>query len=212
MTNAIPAPAAARRPDELEPSRGALTRERIMTSALDLIHERGMHAVSVGDVLRASGTGKSQFYQHFAGRDELVVEVLRRHRSFLERRDAAPLTSWDAVRAWMDSHLADMRHFAYQRGCPVGTPAYALQPDQESERRELKAIFDRMRARLAGFLRTEQRAGRLSADADPAALAAFTVAAVQGGLLLGLVDRGAAPVRAALDEAFAHLRSYTTNI
>lgn len=191
----------------LEPSRGALTRERIVATAADLMHANGMNATSLGEILRAAGAGKGQFYQHFEGRAALVSAVLARHRWYLERRYAAPIRDWEELRSWMEDHLVAMRSYGFVRGCPVGTPAYALQEAQGGERNELQAIFRRMRSRIARFLRDEQRAGRLDATADPVRLAAFTVAAVQGGLLLGLVERRADPVRAAFDEAWAHLRS-----
>jgi predicted enzyme related to lactoylglutathione lyase len=44
-----------------------------------------------------------------------------------------------------------------------------------------------------------------AAGAEPGRLADFTVAAVQGAMLLGLLDRGPGPARAAVEEACAHL-------
>jgi len=62
-----------------------------------------------------------------------------------------------------------------------------------------------MRRTLAAFLRREQVAGRLEAGADPRRLADFAVAAVQGAMLLGLLERGPSPARGVVEEAFAHL-------
>ncbi len=39
--------------------RGIETRDRILTAAAELIHERGVTGISVDDILAASGTGKS---------------------------------------------------------------------------------------------------------------------------------------------------------
>jgi TetR/AcrR family transcriptional regulator, transcriptional repressor for nem operon len=189
-------------------AKGMRTRERILQTAADLFHERGINATTVGDVLRASATGKGQFYQHFPSREALIDEVLERHRAFLA--GAAPIGSWDDLRAWLHHYLQLQRSFGYQRGCPVGTAAYALQPDQDQPRSTLKRIFDHMRQALAAFFRAEQQAGRLRAGAEPRRLADFTVAAVQGAMLLGLLDRGPGPARAAVEEAYAHLVSYRT--
>jgi TetR/AcrR family transcriptional regulator, transcriptional repressor for nem operon len=184
-------------------AKGLRTRERILQTAADLFHERGINATTVGDVLRASATGKGQFYQHFPSREALVNEVLERHRAFLAA--APPIRSWDDLRAWLLHYLQLQRSFGYQRGCPVGTAAYALQPDQDQPRTTLKQIFDHMRQAIAAFLRAEQQAGRLRAGAEPGRLADFTVAAVQGAMLLGLLDRGPGPARAAVEETYAHL-------
>ena len=180
-------------------SKGARTRERILATAADLFHARGMNATTLGDVLRAADVGEGQFYQHFAGRDDLVMRVLERRRDELAAAFAAPIETWDDLRAFMWVFLESQRAFDFERGCPVGTPAYALQPEQAEPRAELKAIFDHMRGRVVAFLRSQ---GVLR----PEAKAHFTLAAVQGAMLLGLLDRDEATVEAVLDEAFAHLQ------
>ena len=187
--------------------KGALTRDRILRSAADLFHAQGVNATTLGEVLRASDAGKGQFYQHFEDRDALVQAVLGRHRVYL-REHAPPLRSWTDLRAWMDVHVDAMRSFGFRRGCPVGTAAYALQPDQDAARAELRAIFAEMRDRLREFLSAEREAARLRPDADASRLATFCVAAVQGGLLLALVERRPEPVRSSIAEAFKHLQSY----
>ncbi|MGH2697657.1 MAG: TetR family transcriptional regulator C-terminal domain-containing protein [Actinomycetota bacterium] len=187
-------------------TKGERTRERIVGTAADLFHERGMNAASLGDVLRASGTGKGQLYQHFAGREELVNKVLDRHRATL--RGVEPVRTWDDLHGWLHRYLEMQRSFGFLRGCPVGTAAYSLQPQQDEQRARLQQIFDDIRSGVAGFLHREQAAGRLDDATDPDRLADFAVAAAQGGMLLGLLERTDRPVRGVLDETFAHLQSY----
>jgi TetR/AcrR family transcriptional regulator, transcriptional repressor for nem operon len=50
--------------------------------------------------------------------------------------------------------------------------------------------------------------GELRAEADPARLAAGTLAGLQGGLLLTQVRRETAPLEAALDMAIGHIGSF----
>jgi len=52
--------------------------------------------------------------------------------------------------------------------------------------------------------------GELNAEADPAALALATLAALQGGQLLTQVRRSTAPLEAALDEMLARIESQTS--
>jgi TetR/AcrR family transcriptional regulator, transcriptional repressor for nem operon len=182
-------------------SKGARTRERILATASDLFHARGMNATTLGDVLRAAEVGKGQFYAHFEGRDDLVLQVIGRRRDELAAAFEAPIETWDDLRAFMWLFLESQRAFDFLRGCPVGTPSYALQPEQDAARAELKGIFDHMRGRVAAFLGGE-------GVPEPDAKAHFTLAAVQGAMLLGLLDRDAATVEAVLDEAFAHLRPH----
>jgi TetR/AcrR family transcriptional repressor of nem operon len=188
------------------PGKGRQTRERILSTAADLIHQRGLNVTSTGDIMRASGTGKGQFYQHFASREELIMQVFEMHRRFVISQP--PIESWDDLERWMLEHYRAQESFRFERGCPVGTAAYALQPDQKELRTEIGETFSAVRRNIARFLRRERSAGRLRSNAKVERLADFAIATVQGGLLLGLLFQRGAPVQAAIQEAFAHLRSF----
>jgi AcrR family transcriptional regulator len=53
-------------------------RERILAAALDLFYRHGIRAVGVEAIAEAAGTNKMTLYRHFASKDELVAEYLRR--------------------------------------------------------------------------------------------------------------------------------------
>ena len=57
-------------------SRGAATRGRIVLAAAELMHVQGVAATTIDEVLAASATSKSQFYQHFDDKSDLVYEVI----------------------------------------------------------------------------------------------------------------------------------------
>jgi TetR/AcrR family transcriptional regulator, transcriptional repressor for nem operon len=67
--------------------------------------------------------------------------------------------------------------------------------------------FERWQAHLRDGLERMQTRGRLSANADPAALATATMALLQGGLLLTRVRRDPGQLRTALAAARVLLRS-----
>lgn len=190
--------------------KGRQTRRRILDAAADLLHHQGINATSVGDVLRASGTGKGQFYQHFDSRDHLLAEVLKSHRDLLAQ--APRITDWDELETWLRAHVEAQRSFEFERGCPVGTAAYALQPDQDEPRAVLKEIFDHMRTAIADFIGQEQAAGRFDDSADPVALGHFTVAAIQGATLLSLLDRNDQPADASINATIDYLKRHGSTV
>src|SRR5262249_44809734 len=53
-------------------------RERILAAAWDLFYRQGIRAVGVEAIAEAAGTNKMTLYRHFASKDELVAEYLRR--------------------------------------------------------------------------------------------------------------------------------------
>jgi len=53
-------------------------RERLLATAEELFYREGLRAVGIDRVLAESGVGKASLYRHFAGKEELAAEVLRR--------------------------------------------------------------------------------------------------------------------------------------
>jgi AcrR family transcriptional regulator len=63
-------------------ARRAQTRERLMTSAVEVFAERGIFAASVEEISEHAGFTRGAFYSNFADKDDLVLAMLR---SYAER-------------------------------------------------------------------------------------------------------------------------------
>jgi AcrR family transcriptional regulator len=53
------------------------TRSRLIEAAQDLFYREGFHAVGLDRLLTDVGVTKTTFYNHFASKEELVLEVMR---------------------------------------------------------------------------------------------------------------------------------------
>ena len=53
------------------------TRSRLIEAAQDLFYREGFHAVGLDRLLADVGVTKTTFYNHFASKEELVLEVMR---------------------------------------------------------------------------------------------------------------------------------------
>src|SRR5215213_1464511 len=88
-------------------------RERILAAASDLFYRYGIRAVGVEAIAEAAGTNKMTLYRHFASKDELVAEYLRRLAadagSFWDELEAAhPGDPHAQLRGWlgaMEAHV-----------------------------------------------------------------------------------------------------------
>ena len=144
---------------------GIPPRERILAIACDLFYRHGIKAVGVDSIAEAAGTNKMTLYRHFASKDELVAEYLRR------LADRATL-SWDKLaaehagnpraqlRAWletMDKHVSS----ADKRGCPLANAAVELPEKDHPARRVIEEFKIAQRARLVALSR---RAGLSEPD------------------------------------------------
>lgn len=63
------------------------TRERILSTALELFVSRGYVATTVDDIAAAANTTRVTFYSHFESRRELMRALIQGLDSILERRD-----------------------------------------------------------------------------------------------------------------------------
>ncbi|MFO0577499.1 MAG: TetR/AcrR family transcriptional regulator [Polyangia bacterium] len=160
--------------------------ETILESAGRLLRSRGISGARVADVMQGAGLTVGGFYAHFASKDELVSEVLRRlgaeHRERLfariEEKPAA-----DRAEVILKRYLSAAHRDATDQGCPfpavigeVGTTA----PEQRDVLAEEVAL---MVERLESLLPA-------SKSARTRTLALGLVALMVGGLSLARALRG----------------------
>lgn len=170
---------------------------------------KGVFPTTLDEVMVASGTGKSQFYQHFPKKTALVQEVIsfrarrpiERERGYLERIDS--LGGLDRWRLAVVQRVA-MRRGAY--GCELGSLATELADQDESARTTLAQHFADWEDLIAAALERMKQKHVLPHDADPAALATGIMAALQGGYLLAELAHDPGPMRVAVDMAFDRVR------
>jgi TetR/AcrR family transcriptional repressor of nem operon len=191
-------------------SRGAATRDRILRAAADLMYVRGVNATTLDDVRAASGTSKSQLYQHFADKDVLVREVIAwRARQVLAREELRlrQLSSLRDLRLWRDALVGvnSLERGAY--GCALGSLASELSAQDEQARSALAAAFAAWEDLIAAGLQRMRDGGSLRPDADPGELATGLMAALQGGYLLAQAARDVRPMEIALDMALDHIET-----
>src|SRR3954463_7867954 len=191
-------------------ARGAATRARIVEAAAELMYVRGVNATTLDDVRAASGTSKSQLYNHFADKDALVRAVAELWAARVLAREEAQLSRLNSFNGLVRWRNALVRRNAAQNGaygCALGSMATEVADHDDEARETLSATFQRWQQLLADGLRRMQDSGRLRADADADALATGLIAALQGGYLLAQSARSARPMEVALDMALAHVRT-----
>ena len=185
-------------------------RQRIIQAARELFHRQGIHATSVDQILKKSGTGKSQFSHYFKTKDGLVHEVLQNIHAWLRGPDAPvnySVRTWQDLEAWLRFFVQAQHRDGCDRGCPVGTIGNDLTEEQVLLRQDVRLIFEWVRGRLSRFFAERKALGELEDTIDPEALADFCVVTVQGGLLVGKVTRDSAAFENAVSHTLAYLSS-----
>ena len=58
----------------------ASLREQLLSAGVETLHRKGFNATSVQDITDAAGAPKGSFYNHFASKEALAAEAVRRYR------------------------------------------------------------------------------------------------------------------------------------
>jgi TetR/AcrR family transcriptional regulator, transcriptional repressor for nem operon len=192
-------------------ARGAATRNRIVVAAAELMHIRGVAATTIDEVLAASATSKSQFYQHFVDKSELVYEVITLRADEILSWQRLRLEKVDSFRGLAQWRDAVVQRCALRRGlwgCELGSLAAELSDSDDKARTSLAEHFAQWRALIAAALERMRDAGVLKPDIDGPALATGLLAALEGGYLLSQTAHDPRLMQTALDSAIGHIMSF----
>jgi AcrR family transcriptional regulator len=67
-------------------ARRQATRDRVLGAASEVFAERGFHGATVEDICERAGFTRGAFYSNFSSKDDLVLELSRRHSEALVDR------------------------------------------------------------------------------------------------------------------------------
>jgi AcrR family transcriptional regulator len=194
-------------------SRGAATRGRIVAAAAELMYVKGVAATTIDEVLAASTASKSQFYQHFEDKSELVYEVITLQAGEVLSWQRPRLEKVDSLRGLDQWRDAMVQRCALRRGlwgCELGSLAAELSDSDDRARVALAQHFAQWRDLLAAALERIRDVGVLRADIDAKDLATGLLAAVEGGYLLSQTAHDPRLMQSALNLAIDHIKSFQT--
>lgn len=191
--------------------RGADTRMRIIRTAADLFHKQGARATSPDQIIEASRTGKGQFYHYFRSKEGLIHEVLQTYLEEIKTGTARvnyEIKSWRDLGKWFVAQVELQKSYEMTRGCPFGTLGNEVTENDELIRQDLSLIFEVVKSKLVAFFVREKAKGRLVKQADPERMAEFSIASMQGAMMMGKIKRSSQTVETTVEESLAHLKSY----
>ncbi len=166
----------------------AVTRQRLLAAAAELIAELGWGRVTTRAVAARAGLPHGAVSYHFRGKQELLAEAALR-----TVEQAFPIAELEALETMADLMAVASARLGDREAIDPVLSAVMLEAMRESARdpalRERIAALEReYRRLLADLVRAEQQHGAVSADAPPSALATLLAAAADGLLLHALLD------------------------
>ncbi|MGK2867738.1 MAG: TetR/AcrR family transcriptional regulator [Mycobacterium sp.] len=168
-------------------------RDRLITSAIDLIRRNGVSGTGLTLLLNLSGTARRSLYLNFpGGKAELIADATvaaGRYTGDAIDQLAATLGPVPAVRAFVAAWRDTLTDSDFLSGCPIMAAALG-RSEAETAADNAGAVFLDWQRRLA----THLEAADVSAD-DAARLASVTVSAVEGAIVVCQATKSAEPLR-----------------
>ncbi len=174
-------------------------RIRIVEAASRLIQQQGYERTSVDDVIREAGlSGKSHFYHYFRSKEALGYEVVEHQFERFAERGLALLREpmidpMERLALFIDALTALQEREGAGGASAFGGLVGELADAHEGFRRQLDTVLERWARQLEGLF-VELRP-RLREGAEPARLARFVMATLEGGMLMARVKRDVGVMR-----------------
>ena len=171
------------------------TRDRLITTAMQMFWQKGYASTSVADILHGAGVNSGSLYHFFPGKQDLLLAVLAR---YLE--DIGPMLLEPAWRGESDpiekvfALLARYRQAIVQTdttyGCPIGGLALEIHEPDPPVREALAANFVAWTDAVRECL--EAAGDRLPIRHDRKELAGFILTVMEGGVMQSRTHRDVA--------------------
>jgi TetR/AcrR family transcriptional repressor of nem operon len=172
-------------------------RERILDSAVALMHERGYSSIGVEDIMQRAGVGKSSFYHFFKSKEALGVAAIDEYSDRSETNlfvkafgdDIEPL---DRPLLLMQMICTDDMPVL---GCLGGNSAAENSTTSEAMRERTEVFLGRLRGHFFAAYTEAVSEMDLHPDAPVDKLADASVAYLQGVLLMCRARKSWEPLR-----------------
>jgi TetR/AcrR family transcriptional regulator, transcriptional repressor for nem operon len=183
------------------------TRDRLITVAMKLFHQKGYGATSIQDVLHEAGVHAGSLYHAFPTKQELLLAVLERYRDGLYQMLLSP--AWKGIADPIERIFALLARYREALvstdctyGCPIGSLALELHEPDPPVRALLAVNFDGWTAAIEQCLK--DAGSRIRKDVNKAELASFVLTVMEGGVMQARTHR----TIKSFDAAVRRLRDY----
>lgn len=186
------------------------SREQFVEVALDLFWTKGYAATSMSDIYRRAESSAGNFYNYFAGKEELLLAVLEEWQRevvarVLEPAQASGRGPIEQLGMILDGYRAVLIESDYRRGCPLGRLALELAGTSPAVDEALRRALDVLRSGIARSL--TGAVVRADSRAHDDGLPTLVLAIIEGALMQAQAEHSLAPFDAAENQLLGYLRS-----
>ena len=176
--------------------------DSVLASATRVFWAKGFEHTSLDDLCEATGLNRSSLYATFGAKRDLYLRALARYEEGSVARIAEALRGKpirEGMQAFLDALIDSIVAGPGRRGCFIGNCAAEMARLDRGAASRVRRSLARIEAAFQEGLASAQARGELAPDSNPAALARFFTAGIQGMRLVGKAN----PDRSVLNDISA---------
>jgi TetR/AcrR family transcriptional repressor of nem operon len=167
----------------------ASVRDQLIESAVDVFHTRGFNGCSVQDIVDAARVPKGSFYNHFASKEALAIEVVHAYSrlvgAYVAEAGASDIFTGDGtplerIRRYFEAVIDQNVSCGVRKGCLLGNFATELAPHSTDIANAVTEALDNWSTAVSTVLTQAQEAGQLAQGVDVEALGRYLVDGYEG--------------------------------
>ena len=171
------------------------TDSRILDVALDLLQRRGYGGFSYRDIAAQIGIRAASIHYHFPSKEDLGVALIERYlqatQAHLAELEALPLDGYSLLQRYVILFGNVLRDEA--KLCPCAMLGAESDLIPESLRRQADRFFKINRDWLVRIILRGRADGSLNGQGEPAELATWLLAGLEGALVMARAESDVAP-------------------
>ena len=143
-------------------------RDRIMDEAATLFLQQGYDATSLRHIADVAGMKAGSIYYHFASKDELLTEILRRGISVMDTAfdEAERSTAGRAPKVRVETHVRAHLAALFENGPYTAAHVMTFRTAPDTVRAAIVPVRDAYEARWTEMLRRLQADGKIPPNVD----------------------------------------------
>jgi TetR/AcrR family transcriptional regulator, transcriptional repressor for nem operon len=187
------------------------TKKRILEISTRLIHTKGFHSTSVGDIISEAGIKKGGVYHYFMSKEQIGLEVLAGvGQKFMEFLDdvLAGDHHGKAIENFLDLVLKNHQETGFVGGCFFGNMALEMADDNNNLKEATSMIFSAWIKKLENVVLAAQEDSQIRNDIPARSLAQQIVMTIEGGIMISRLTKNEMPLKECIELLKKFLQLY----
>ncbi len=193
-------------------SKAEQTKARIIEKSANLFNQRGYAAVSIADIMQATGLKKGGIYNHFQSKEELALAAFDYAVNLVTQK------VWNVVKQEQNA-IARLKilvkvHLEYKDnpplpgGCPIMNSAIEWDDTNSLLRDKTQKAMNSWRNLIIRIVEKGIKKGEIKPDLESDAIATIIISSLEGGIMMSKLYRDSIH----LERVVTSLQNYLDNL